>query len=227
MYYEPGVTPHDLPFNPFKSCVVPRPIGWISTLDADGIANLAPYSQFQNITFDPPVVMFAANLNRHGMRKHTPVNAEREGAFVWNMATFDLREAVNHTSANFPAGVDEFEAAGLAKAPSRRIRVPRVARSPVSFECVHLQTLRLPGNPPMGPVDVVFGRVVAVHIADEALTADGRIDVARLRPLARLGYYEYAVIDRVFTLRPPADLSGAGLEGAPEKVTGTPGARVV
>ncbi len=91
MFYEPGKTDHGLPCDPFKSCVIPRPIGWISTLSHDGVANLAPYSQFQNMTFDPPIVMYAANQTTRGRRKDSVVNAEETGEFVWNMATYALR----------------------------------------------------------------------------------------------------------------------------------------
>lgn len=217
MYYEPGVTRHGLPYDPFKSCVVPRPIGWISTLDANGVANLAPYSQFQNITFDPPIVMFSANQTMAGARKDTTVNVEREGSFVWNMATYDLREAVNRSAEAVPPEVDEFAYAGLEKAPSRLVRPWRVAASPVQFECEYLQTVRLPGKGVVGTVDVVFGRVVAVHIADDALTADGKLDIVRLRPLARLGYYDYTYVDKTFSMR-LGDADNPGLEGSPEKV---------
>jgi flavin reductase (DIM6/NTAB) family NADH-FMN oxidoreductase RutF len=185
MYYEPGVTSHGLPFDPFKSCVVPRPIGWISTVDAQGRHNLAPYSQFQNVTFNPPIVMFSANQDTGGNRKDSVRNAEQTGEFVWNMATYDLREAVNISAEELPHGVDEFERAGLEKAPSRIVKPMRVARSPIQFECVYLNTLRFPGVPPMGTADVVFGRVVAVHIADEVIDINGMVDVMKIQPLAR------------------------------------------
>jgi flavin reductase (DIM6/NTAB) family NADH-FMN oxidoreductase RutF len=219
MYYEPGVTPHGLPHDPFKSCVVPRPIGWISTVDAGGRDNLAPFSQFQNVTFDPPIVMFSANQNTLGARKDSVRNAEQTGEFVWNLATWELREAVNASAQELPPGVDEFERAGLAKAPSRRVRPKRVARSPIQFECVYLNTLRFPGNGPMGSADVVFGRVVAIHIADEALDDQGRVDVLRIRPIARLGYYDYTTIDSTFSMVIPGDSREllAGLEGSPDK----------
>jgi flavin reductase (DIM6/NTAB) family NADH-FMN oxidoreductase RutF len=219
MYYEPGRQPHGLPYDPFKSCVVPRPIGWISTTSEAGIDNLAPYSQFQNVSFDPPTVMFCANQNGKGRRKDTVVNVEHSGEFVWNMATWDLREAVNRSSEDVAPEVDEFVHAGLEKAPSRRIRPPRVAQSPIQFECQYLQTVRLPGNGRLGTVDVVFGRVIAVHIADFALDARGRIDITRLKPLARMGYHDYTCVESVFTMRPeggPTRLGG--LEGSPEKV---------
>jgi flavin reductase (DIM6/NTAB) family NADH-FMN oxidoreductase RutF len=218
MHYEPGVTPHGLPFNPFKSCVIPRPIGWISTRSSDGRDNLAPYSQFQMVNYDPAMVMFSGNQNLRGARKDTVVNIERTGEFVWNMATWALREAVNRTSEELAPGEDEFAHAGLGKAPSRLVKPARVAASPIQFECRHFQTLRLPGNGAVGSVDVVFGHVVCVHIDDQYLR-DGRIDVEAIRPLARVGYHDYTSVEKVFTMKPvgsPVRL--AGLEGSPEKM---------
>jgi flavin reductase (DIM6/NTAB) family NADH-FMN oxidoreductase RutF len=220
MYYEPGRTPHGLKHDPFKSCVVPRPIGWIATIDAAGTHNLAPFSQFQNVSFDPPIVMFSANQNSTGGRKDTVHNAERTGEFVWNMATWDLRDAVNASAQELPPEVDEFELAGLEKAPSRLVKPMRVARSPIQFECVYLNSLRFPGNGPMGSADVVFGRVVAVHIADEFIDAEGRVDVLKIRPIARMGYFEYTTVDSKFSMVIPGDQRGllGGLEGSPDKV---------
>ncbi|NLD53688.1 MAG: flavin reductase family protein [Burkholderiaceae bacterium] len=222
MYYEPGVTPHGLPHDPFKSCVIPRPIGWISTVDRDGRHNLAPFSQFQNITFDPPIVMFSANQDTRGLRKDSVRNAEETGEFVWNMATWAQREAVNITAEELPAEVDEFERAGLVKLPSRKVRPARVEGSPIQFECAYLNTLRFPGTPPMGTVDVVFGRVIAVHIDDAAIDADGRVDVLKIRPIARMGYYDYTSVESMFQMVIPGSSKAllAGLEGSPDKVQG-------
>ncbi|MEO8306833.1 MAG: flavin reductase family protein [Pseudomonadota bacterium] len=219
MYYEPGRTPHGLPFNPFKACIVPRPIGWISSTSPDGIDNLAPFSQFQMVSYDPPTLMFSANLNSRGQRKDTVVNIEAHGEFVWNMATWALREQVNLTSEELATAVDEFQYAGLEKSPSRLVRPPRVAASPVHFECRHLQTVHLEGNTPTGTVDVIFGTVVAIHIADTVLLTNGRLDIEGIRPLARLGYHDYTSVQSVFEMKPrgsPARL--AGLEGSPEKM---------
>jgi flavin reductase (DIM6/NTAB) family NADH-FMN oxidoreductase RutF len=220
MFYETRMNDHGLPHDPFKSCVAPRPIGWISTLSMDGISNLAPYSQFQNLTFDPPYVMFAANQNTAGRRKDSVVNAEQTGEFVYNMATFDLREAVNISAQEVPPDVDEFELAGLSKKPSRLVKPYRVAESPVQFECRYHQTLRLPGKGKMGTADVVIGEVLGIHIKDEFILPDGKLDILRIKPLARLGYYDYTVVESIFEMVIPGtneDLR-SGMEGASRKV---------
>ena len=218
MFYQPGKTNHGLPHDPFKSCVIPRPIGWISSLAPDGVANLAPFSQFQNLTFDPPYVMFAANQKVAGTRKDSAYNAEQTGEFVWNMATYDLREAVNISGMEVPADTDEFDLAGVTKAPSHLIKPPRVAESPIHFECSYQSTLRLPGNKGLGSVDIVIGKVLAIHISDDVLTADGLIDVIKIRPIARLGYYDYTSIESVFRMEIPGNNEELlrGLEGRPE-----------
>lgn len=221
MYYDPDKNDHGLAHSPFKSCVVPRPIGWISTKSPEGIDNLAPYSQFQNLNFDPPYVMFSAGQSTLGHRKDTVANIEATGEFVYNMATYDLRDAVNRSAAEVPPDVDEFELAGVTKAPSVRVMACRVAESPIQFECRHFQTVRLPGNGPKGKgsIDVVIGRVVLVHIRDDVIRPDGRIDIARIRPLARLGYYDYTSVESIFEMVIPGDNAAllAGLEGKRKK----------
>jgi flavin reductase (DIM6/NTAB) family NADH-FMN oxidoreductase RutF len=113
--------------------------------------------------------------------------------FCWNVATWDLREAVNQTAAFYTDDVDEFKEAGLEKIQGILVNAPMVARSPIRFECEYYSTLRLPGNPPMGTVDVVIGRVVGIHI-DEAVLTEGKIDLGKVMPIARCGYFEYAAI---------------------------------
>jgi flavin reductase (DIM6/NTAB) family NADH-FMN oxidoreductase RutF len=215
MNYAPASEACPLSYSPFKSCTVPRPIGWLSTVDSAGVANLAPYSQWQNLSFDPPMVMFAANQYSDGRRKHTVVNAEQTGWFVWNMATYDLREAVNISSVEWPDGVDEFAKAGVTKAPCIDAPGPRVAESPCHFECRYLSTHRLRGRSSHGWVDVVYGEVTRIHVADDVVLPSGKIDIARIRPLARLGYYDYTSVTEVFEMRIPgaSDSAAAGLEG--------------
>jgi flavin reductase (DIM6/NTAB) family NADH-FMN oxidoreductase RutF len=205
VYYQPGKTSHGLPRDPFKSCVIPRPIGWISTISREGVHNLAPFSQFQNLTFDPPYVMFASNQKTTGRRKDSVANAEQTGEFVWNMATYELREAVNKSAEEVPPDVDEFDLAGVTKAASQIVKACRVAESPVHFECAYYQTIRLPGNGTMGTVDIVFGRVIGIHIKDEVIGADGKIDVLKIRPIARLGYHDYTSVESVFEMIIPGN----------------------
>lgn len=217
MHYDPRTDERPLPYDPFKSCTVPRPIGWLSTISTDGVANLAPYSQWQNITFDPPLVMFAANGYPDGRRKDTVINAEQTGWFVWNMATWDLRDAVNRSAQAFDPEIDEFEQAGVCKASCVDAPGPRVKESPCHFECKYLSTQSFPGNSNVGNVDVVFGEVVRIHVQDDVVTAEGKIDIPKIKPIARLGYYDYAVIDQVFEMRiPGGDDAAAGLEGRKE-----------
>lgn len=220
MFYQPGIDSHGLPHDPFKSCVVPRPIGWISTLDRKGIANLAPYSQFQNVTFSPPIVMFSANQDSSGQRKDSVRNAEDTGEFVWNMATWDLREAVNASAQEVPPEVDEFELAGLEKLPSKLVKPYRVKGSPIQFECHYMNTVRFPGDGVMGSVDVVFGKVIGIHIDDAAITAEGLVDVLKIRPIARLGYYDYTSIESIFRMVIPGNQTAllSGLEGSADKI---------
>ncbi|UUZ60204.1 flavin reductase family protein [Nocardioides sp. B-3] len=115
MKYDPATEKSPLPFSPFKSCTVPRPIGWLSSVSPDGVENPAPYSQWQNLTFDPPMVMFSANQYPDGRRKDTVLNAEQTGWFVWNMATYELREAVNTSAMALPPEESEFDRAGITK----------------------------------------------------------------------------------------------------------------
>lgn len=215
MHYSPLTDACPLPHDPFKSCTVPRPIGWLSTISTDGIANLAPFSQWQNLTFDPPMVMFAANQSVLGGRKDTVVNAEQTGWFVWNMATWALREAVNISAMALTPEVDEFDRAGVTKAPCIDAPGPRVAESPCHFECEYLQTVRLPGNSKVGTVDMVIGRVARIHIDEAVVRSDGKLDIAAIQPIARMGYYDYAVIRDTFEMRIPGATAAeaAGLEG--------------
>lgn len=172
--------------------------------------------------------MFSANQTTTSTRKDSVVNAEATGRFCWNLATWDLRNEVNITSEEVEPGIDEFERAGLEKLDSQVVsvrlrsgsqgRVPMVKRSPVRFECEYYTTLRLPGNPPMGTVDVVIGKVVGIHVDDSVLT-DGKLDIRKTQPIARCGYYEYAVVRETFEMIIPGtnELIRSGMEGNAKK----------
>jgi len=199
MFYDAAKNDHGLPHNPFKAIVAPRPIGWITSVDADGRINLAPYSFFNGVNSRPPLVMFASEG-----RKDSVTNIEATGEFVCNLATWDLREAMNATSAPLPHGVNEMERAGLTAGPSRLVRAPRVAEAPCALECRLLRILTLDdlaGRPT--DCHVVFGQVVGVHI-DDHFIKDGLLDTAAMQPIARCGYDEYAAVESVFSMARPA-----------------------
>jgi flavin reductase (DIM6/NTAB) family NADH-FMN oxidoreductase RutF len=179
--------------------VVPRPIAWVSSLDADGIANLAPHSYFNAVSDTPPIVMFVSTHSsplRTDKRKDTLRNVEATREFVVHIVSEDLLEAMNKTAASVPAEIDEFELAGLEKAASRQVKPPRVAAARIALECRLVQTLE------MGDATVVFGEIVWAHIADE-VWRDGRVDSALLRPMARLGGSLYATLGTVLSLKRP------------------------
>ncbi len=194
-FYEPRLG-HGLPHDPFNAIVGPRPIGWISSQDSEGRLNLAPYSFFNAFNYTPPLIGFASVGAKDTLR-----NIEATGEFVWNLATRELAEQMNLSSAPLPTGLSEFERAGLATAPSTVIKVPRVAASPVAFECRRTQILRLQGADGAA-VDtwLILGEVVGVHIAS-ALLVGGIYDTAAARPVLRGGgagdYFELGELFRM------------------------------
>lgn len=201
MFYRPGTRDHGLPHNPFKAIVAPRPIGWISTLDSDGIANLAPYSFFNAFADEPPMVAYGTSGPKVGSeeRKDSIANIEATGEFVVNIVSEALTDAMNVTSQHFPAGTDEFEKAGLEKAACETVAVPRVAAAPASLECRLFKVIDLPGVSRM-----VIGEVTGIHFNDAAIR-DGRFDATTFKTLARLGYRDYAQVERVFEIGRPDD----------------------
>jgi len=203
MFYRTS-DPHGLKHNPFNGLVVPRPIGWISSMDKDGNVNLAPYSFFNAVSYFPPQVMFSAtspHTNDDGP-KDSVRNIIETGEFVHNMATWDLREAVNVSSVAAPHGIDEFEVAGLEKEASEMVAPPRVKASPVHFECKLVKTVDLPASQPGGSNTVVFGEVVGIHINDSVIV-DGIVDIEKLQPISRLGYRDFGQVGGVFEMRRP------------------------
>jgi flavin reductase (DIM6/NTAB) family NADH-FMN oxidoreductase RutF len=201
MFYRPE-DGHGLPHNPFNAIVAPRPIGWISTRGADGRENLAPYSFFNAVAYVPPMVMFAstsAKPDRDGT-KDSMANLRETGVFCVNVVSEALTDAMNRTSGPWPRETDEFADAGLARLPCERIACSRVELAPASLECEVVQIVELPGAANL----VAFGQVVGVHIRDEYLT-DGLFDLRKVRPLSRLGYRDYAVVEKPFSLARPGD----------------------
>jgi flavin reductase (DIM6/NTAB) family NADH-FMN oxidoreductase RutF len=209
IFYQPKERDRRLfPHDPFKGMIVPRPIGWVSTRSKAGQLNLAPYSYFNGFSSWPQIVGFASESEKDSL-----TFACETGEFVWSMATYALRDQMNATSAGLPRGVSEFEHAGLATAPSALVAPPRVAASPASLECKVTQVLKLTdiaGKATGGTV--VFGEVIGVHI-DERFMKNGRFDLAAVQPIARCGYDEYAVVDKVFSLKRPE--SGGNSFGGP------------
>ena len=147
MYYETDKNDHGLRYNPLKACVVPRPIGWMTTISDAGVVNLAPFSFFNLLSYDPPFVMFSAGHHEgDGGKKDTVVNVEASGEFVYNMATWAQKDQMNQSALIVERGVDEMAAAGLEPLPSQLVRPPRVKGSPVHFECRLHQIIVLPGR---------------------------------------------------------------------------------
>jgi flavin reductase (DIM6/NTAB) family NADH-FMN oxidoreductase RutF len=179
--YEPRLG-HGLRHDPFNAIVGPRPIGWISTVDSAGIANLAPYSFFNAFNYTPPIIGFSTI----GW-KDSVDNARATGEFCWSLATRPLSQKMNLTCAPAPANVDEFDVAGLTRAPSRLIKPPRVLESPVNFECRVTQLIQLTGTGGTAlQTWLVLGEVVAVYI-ERTLIVDGVYDTAAARPILRAG----------------------------------------
>lgn len=180
-FYEPSQG-HGLPHDPFNAIVGPRPIGWISSQDAQGKLNLAPYSFFNGFNYVPPIIGFSSIG-----RKDSLNNIEQTGEFVWNLATRSLAEAMNQSCATVPPDVDEFELANLTPAASRIVKVPRVLETPVSFECKVTQIVQLQrANKELVPTWLVLGEVVAVHIA-KSMLKDGIYDTAAAEHILRGG----------------------------------------
>ncbi len=203
MFYRTN-EPHGLKHNPLNALVIPRPIGWISSMDAEGRLNLAPYSFFNAVAYVPPQVMFAATGLQppEGRLKDTVANIEATGEFVVNLATWDLREAMNITSVQAPRDIDEFALAGLTPAPSRTVNVPYVQESPVHFECRHLRTIDLLSAGPESPNKMVLGEILGIRI-DDSVIKDGLVRYDRLRPIGRLGYMDYVRVSDVFSIKRP------------------------
>ena len=202
MFYEPK-NGHTLRENPLNAIVIPRPIGWISTISISGIPNLAPYSFFNAVAYEPPQVMFASTGNlRDGRFKDAVVDAQTTGEFVINIATARLSKQMNATAVPAPPNIDEFEYAGLTKAPSSIVKCPRVAESPLHLECKYTYSHNILSKYDNKPNIVVFGEVVGIHIDDEVIV-EGLIDVLKVNPIGRLGYLDFVEVNNKFSMKRP------------------------
>jgi flavin reductase (DIM6/NTAB) family NADH-FMN oxidoreductase RutF len=199
MFFDPKLNNHGLPYNPFKAIVTPRPIGWISSISAEGLVNLAPYSFFNAFCDTPPIIGFGSSGHKDSVS-----NIEATGEFVCNMASLDLFEQVSLTSAPLPHGVDEMKYAGLGSAASNVVKPPRVREAATALECKLLSVTRLvdlDGRPTESYL--VLGQVVSIFI-DDRFIRNGRLDLMAIKPLSRLGYQDYAAVERIFSLQRPA-----------------------
>lgn len=212
MFYDALENKHGLPHDPFKALAVPRPIGWISTVSKDGAPNLAPYSFFNAVAEKPHYVVFGS-----GGIKDSLANIEETKEFVCNIATYDLRHQMNMSSATVPRGVDEFKLAGLTAVKGNLVSAPRVKEAAAAFECRLHQVVPMPG---VGRYKqgyfLVIGLVVGIHIDDKYIK-DGLIDTGAMKPIARLGYMDYAVVtpETMFSINRPE----VGADGMPVAVT--------
>ncbi|VTU22918.1 Flavin reductase like domain protein [Variovorax sp. PBS-H4] len=188
----------------FNAIVAPRPIGWISTVDAHGRANLAPFSYFNGISPAPPMVMFTCNAPPDRTEKDTVANVRVVPEFVVNFVSFAQRDAMNMSSATVPAEHDEFELAGLQALPSHSVRPPRVAGAPAHLEC---RLVRIVDIEPQGPGErrssLVIGRVVGVHVDERYLGPEQRFDTVLANPLVRLGGFTYATVGQTMEIGRP------------------------
>ena len=204
MFYRP-TDGHGLPHDPFKAIVTPRPIGWISTLDAQGRANLAPFSFFNGCGDAPPMVMFAqtGRKSRPEPVKDSIANIRETGEFACNIVSQALKDAMNLSSGTYQPEVDEFELAGLTKAPGKAISAPHVAEAPAVLECKLVKIVDdLPSWREHAFNIMIIGEVVGVHI-DAAIVKDGRIDTLGYNPVARLGYMDYTTVTDIWSMERP------------------------
>ena len=210
MFIDPE-TSTELKRSIFNAIVAPRPIGWISSISRDGQINLAPFSHFNIVSTSPPVLIFSCNSPEDRPEKDTLANVRATGEFVFNLVSYDLRDAMNITSTAAPHGVDEFELAQLDKAPSIKVRPPRVAASPANLECRVLRIVEIvPELPGDTASNVVFGRVVGLHVQEQFLDGAGRFDTVKARPLTRLGGIQYASPGPIIEMKQPFRRAGEG-----------------
>jgi flavin reductase (DIM6/NTAB) family NADH-FMN oxidoreductase RutF len=204
------ISPETLPWKSMYKLMIgsilPRPIGWISSINAEGCANLAPFSFFNAVCSNPPTVLFCPSVrSTDGASKDTLNNISVTGEFVVNIVTEDLATAMNLTSTEFPPEIDEIEAAGLTPIPSKMVKPPRIGESPIHYECRVIEVINIGDEP--GGGSIVVGRVVHLHVSDEVLLGTDKIDLARLKPVGRLAGSAYCRVTDIFEMvRPPSQV---------------------
>lgn len=198
IFYETGThKANGFKHDPFKAFVSPRPIGWVGTVDSQGRSNIAPYSFFNAVAYAPPIVAFGSGRASDGGPKDSQRNVEETGDFTLSIVSHDIRNEMNTTALHLPHGESEFDAASLEALPSKLIKSPGVAASPIVMECKYLQTVDLPGSNAL-----ILGQVVAFHVRED-IVVDGMVDVTKYKPVARLGYFDYTTVENVYEIMRP------------------------
>ncbi len=199
MFYQPGKTDHGLPHNPFKALITPRPIGWISSVNPKGEANLAPFSYFNAVADTPPMIMYSSTgTKRDGSAKDTLRNIRATGEFIHHIVGRNMTDAMNISSGDYPNGEDEFAKAGLEKVPGELVAAPRVKTADAAMECRLWKIIDLPGE----NNHMVIGEVIGIHI-NESILVNGMVDPLTYEPMARLGYRDYSAVEERFSLSRP------------------------
>ena len=202
MFYETRLNNHGLKYNPFKGCIVPRPIAWISSISKEGINNIAPYSYFNAVAEKPPIIMFASGGKVEGRDKDSLTNILETKEFVVNIVSLGQKDLMLASSSPIFPHVSEFEAFGIKTVASKLIKPLRVAESLIQLECIYLQCVELPVENDKVSNKVIFGQVIGIHI-DDSIIINDQVDITKLLPLCRLGYKQYSVIDSFFELNRP------------------------
>jgi flavin reductase (DIM6/NTAB) family NADH-FMN oxidoreductase RutF len=198
MIIDPATTPRPELYSLMIRCIAPRPIAWVSTISRDGVSNLAPFSFFTGVASSPPAILFVAGRHDDGKKKDTLLNVEATGQFVVNVVPESLAEVMNITATEYPHGMSEFEKAGLTPVKSERVAAPRLAESPIQFECERQELVHV-GVDGVGGGTIVVGRILLVHV-DDSVMRDGKIDYELYHPIGRMGGMEYSRTRDRFTM---------------------------
>ena len=203
MKFDPSEAGGKATYFRMTECIVPRPIAWVSSLDAQGVPNLAPFSFFTGVTSSPPTLLFCCGNRRDGRPKDTAANIMATGEFVVNIARSVQAHDMVQTSASYPTGTSEFEAVGLARKPSDRVAPPRVESAPIAFECIREAIHEVSNDSGVVTSRIIIGRIVLIHIDDDVLDSDGRVCSETLDTVSRIGGHLYAPIGSPYKIPRP------------------------